>query len=225
MKILIVEDERSLAEDISRYLVGNGFVCELASSYSLGEQKLCGFAYDIVLLDVTLPDGNGLALLPLIKQLNPHTGVLIISAKGALDDKVAGLDLGADDYITKPFHLAELNSRIKALLRRRFFEGGELLEFNEISVDTSGNLVMVNGVPLELTKREFDLLVYLVVNKNALLSKESIAEHIWGDNIEMADSFDFIYTHIKNLRKKLVEMGAKDYIKTVYGLGYKWGEL
>lgn len=224
MKILVVEDEQSLAEDICRYLSGNGFLCEAAASLFEGEQKLSGFAYDVVLLDITLPGGSGLSLLPLIKQLYPHTGVLIISAKGSLDDKISGLDLGADDYITKPFHLAELNSRINALLRRRFFDGGDKLIFQEISIDTKDRLVYVEEAPIVLTKREYDLLLYLVVNKNATLSKESIAEHIWGDHIEMADSFDFIYTHIKNLRRKLMEKGAKDYIKTVYGFGYKWSD-
>ncbi len=224
MKILVVEDEQSLAEDICRYLSGNGFRCEAAASLFEGEQKLSGFAYDVVLLDITLPGGSGLSLLPLIKQLHPHTGVLIISAKGSLDDKISGLDLGADDYITKPFHLAELNSRINALLRRRFFDGGDKLIFQEISIDIKDRLVYVEGAPIVLTKREYDLLLYLVVNKNATLSKESIAEHIWGDHIEMADSFDFIYTHIKNLRRKLMEKGANDYIKTVYGFGYKWSD-
>lgn len=224
MKILVVEDEQSLAEDICHYLSGNGFRCEAAASLFEGEQKLSGFAYDVVLLDITLPGGSGLSLLPLIKQLHPHTGVLIISAKGSLDDKISGLDLGADDYITKPFHLAELNSRINALLRRRFFDGGDKLIFQEISIDTKDRLVYVEEAPIVLTKREYDLLLYLVVNKNATLSKESIAEHIWGDHIEMADSFDFIYTHIKNLRRKLMEKGAKDYIKTVYGFGYKWSD-
>lgn len=224
MKILVVEDEQSLAEDICRYLSGNGFRCEAAASLFEGEQKLSGFAYDVVLLDITLPGGSGLSLLPLIKQLHPHTGVLIISARGSLDDKISGLDLGADDYITKPFHLAELNSRINALLRRRFFDGGDKLIFQEISIDTKDRLVYVEEAPIVLTKREYDLLLYLVVNKNATLSKESIAEHIWGDHIEMADSFDFIYTHIKNLRRKLMEKGAKDYIKTVYGFGYKWSD-
>lgn len=224
MKILVVEDEQSLAEDILHYLTKNGFVCEVAANLVEGEQKLVGFAYDVVLLDINLPGGSGLSLLPLIKQLHPHTGVLIISARGALDDKISGLDLGADDYLTKPFHLAELNSRINALLRRRFFEGSDRLNFNEISIDTKERLVTVQETPIMLTKREYDLLVYLVVNKNATLSKESIAEHIWGDHIEMVDSFDFIYTHIKNVRRKLMEKGAKDYIKTAYGFGYKWSD-
>ncbi len=222
MKMLIVEDEKSLLESISGYLKGEGFVCEEASTYFNAEDKLAIYNYDIVLLDITLPGGNGLDLINNLKKNHPETGILIISARNALDDKLKGLDLGADDYISKPFHLAELNSRINAVLRRRNFNGNSNLIFNEIEIDTAGKDVSVNGKAIKLTRKEYDLLLYLVVNKKRVLTKEAIAEHLTGDDIDMADNFDFIYTHIKNLRKKIMQEGGNDYLQTVYGLGYKF---
>lgn len=160
----------------------------------------------------------------MIKESKPKTGVLIISAKNSLDDKLKGLDLGADDYITKPFHLAELNSRINSLIRRKHYDGDNKITFNEIDIDPVAKVARVNGETLDLTKKEYHLLLYFITNKNRVLTKESIAEHLWGDNADMLDNFDFIYTHMRNLRKKMNGLGATDYLQTVYGLGYKFGE-
>lgn len=224
MKILIVEDEKELLETIASYLKGEDFICEKAVTFFEAEDKLVSFKYDIVILDITLPDGSGIDLLKLIKQHSPNTGILIVSARNSLDDKLTGLDLGADDYITKPFHLAELNSRINSLIRRRKFGGDDIIQFNEIRIDPGSKTVTVNGKPIELTKKEYNLLLYFVTNKDKVLTKESIAEHLWGDDIEMADSFDFIYTHMGNLRKKMKKLGAPNYLRTMYGLGYKFGD-
>jgi DNA-binding response OmpR family regulator len=224
MKILIVEDEKELLNTTCNYLKKEEFVCEKAETYFDAEDKLISYDYDIVILDINLPDGNGLDLLKFIKKTKAETGVLIVSAKDSLDDKLKGLDLGADDYITKPFHLAELNSRVNSLIRRRKFEGNENIVFNEIEIDPKAKTIYANNIPLDLTKKEYHLLLYLVTNKNRVLTKEGIAEHLWGDNIDMVDNFDFIYTHMRNIRKKLKKTGANDYLNTIYGLGYKFGE-
>ena len=224
MKILIVEDEIELLDSMASYLKNEDFICEKASTFFEAEDKLISFNYDIILLDISLPDGSGIDLLKLIKEKSPTTGVLIVSAKNSLDDKLTGLDLGADDYITKPFHLAELNSRVNSLIRRQKFDGDETIQFNEIQINPSSKSVTVNDKPIELTKKEYNLLLYFITNKNKVLTKESIAEHLWGDDIEMSDSYDFIYTHMGNLRKKIKKLGAPDYLKTMYGLGYKFSE-
>lgn len=222
MKILLVEDEIALLKAASQYLRKEGYICEEAVNFAEAENKLAVFQYDLVVLDITLPDGNGLELLKMLKKAYPETGALIVSAKNALDDKLQGLDLGADDYITKPFFLAELNSRINAIIRRRFFQGNNLITFNEIEINTAAMQANVNGKPLDLTKKEYALLLYFVTNKNRVISKEAIAEHIWGDHINAADNYDFIYPHIKNLRKKIDQEGGNDYLQTVYGVGYKF---
>ena len=224
MKLLIVEDELELLNSTCIYLQKEDFVCEPASNFFEAEDKILSYNYDVVILDINLPDGNGLELLKYVKEKNPETGVLIVSAKDSLDDKLKGLDLGADDYITKPFHLAELNSRVNSLLRRRKFEGNNNIIFEEIEIDPVAKIAIVNDKPLELTKKEYFLLLYFITNKNRVLTKEAIAEHLWGDNIDMVDNFDFIYTHMRNLRKKLKKSGANDYLQTIYGLGYKFGE-
>jgi DNA-binding response OmpR family regulator len=224
MKILIVEDEIELIESMASYLKNEDFICEKATNFFDAEDKLISFNYDVVILDITLPDGSGIDLLKMIKEKDSKVGVLIVSAKDSLDDKLEGLDLGADDYITKPFHLAELNSRINSLLRRQKFDGNDMIVFNEIEIDPTSKEVTINNRLIELTKKEYNLLLYFVANKNKVVTKESIAEHLWGDEIEMADSFDFIYTHLGNLRKKIKKYGANDYVKTMYGLGYKFSE-
>ncbi len=224
MKLLIVEDEIELLNATCGYLQKEDFVVESAPNFFEAEDKLISYQYDVVILDINLPDGNGLDLLKLIKSKNPETGVLIVSAKDSLDDRLKGLDLGADDYITKPFHLAELNSRVNSLLRRRKYEGNKNIVFQEIEIDPDAKSVVANGVTLDLTKKEYFLLLYFITNKNRVLTKEAIAEHLWGDNIDMVDNFDFIYTHMRNLRKKLKQSGATDYLQTIYGLGYKFGE-
>jgi DNA-binding response OmpR family regulator len=224
MKLLIVEDELELLNSTCVYLQKEDFICESASNFFEAEDKLLSYNYDVVILDINLPDGNGLDLLRHVKEKTPETGVLIVSAKDSLDDKLKGLDLGADDYITKPFHLAELNSRVNSLLRRRKFEGNNNIVFEEIEIDPVAKIAMVNSAPLDLTKKEYFLLLYFITNKNRVLTKEAIAEHLLGDNIDMVDNFDFIYTHMRNLRKKLKKSGANDYLQTIYGLGYKFGE-
>ena len=221
MKILIVEDEVVLQKEIVAFLSAQGHHCEYAMTYFEAEDKLAVFDYDITVLDLTLPGGDGLDLLKLLKHKNPETGTIIISAKNSLDDKLTGLDIGADDYITKPFHLTELNARINALFRRKFQQGDFTLSIGEIVIDTHAKSVTVSGKTADFTPKEFDLLLYLVINKNQVLSKQSIAEHLWGDDFE-ADNYDFLYVHINNLRKKLMDAGARDPIKTVYGLGYRF---
>ena len=223
MKLLLVEDETALAENVQTYLGNEGNICEWASDFGEAIEKVGGFGYDIVILDIMLPDGNGLDILREIKRTNPDIGVLIISAKNALDDKLTGLELGADDYLTKPFHLPELNARIKAIYRRRKFQGKTDVVFNEICVNTETLETKVHDQVLPLTVKEYELLLFLIANRNRVLTKQSIAEHLWGDNVDFLDSFDFVYQHIKNLRKKITGAGGKDYIKTIYGLGYKFG--
>ena len=222
MKLLIIEDEKELSNSIASYLRDEGYVCEKARSFEQAEDKLAGYDYDVIILDITLPDGNGLNLINQIKKYHKESGILILSAKNSLDDKLKGLDLGADDYLTKPFHLAELNSRVNAIIRRKNFEGQNLINFNEITIDPMAKTVLVNNQELTLTKKEYDLAVFLITNKNRVLTKETIAEHLWGDHIDMVDNFDFIYTHIKNLRRKIIEAEGNDYLKTVYGMGYKY---
>jgi len=225
MKLLIVEDELQLLDSITEYLQQEGYICERATGFLDAEEKLALYQYGVVILDITLPDGNGLDLLHQLKKDHPDTGILIVSARDSLDDKLKGLDLGADDYITKPFHLAELNSRIKALIRRKSFNGQLKVTFQEIEINPDSNEVHVKGHLLDLTRKEYELLLYFVTNKRRVLSKGTIAEFLWGDNIDLADNFDFIYTHIKNLRKKIEKAGGDDYIKTIYGLGYKFTDV
>ena len=221
MKILIAEDETELQKSIVTYLERDGNVCETASDYHETAYKTDLYDYDLIILDVNLVSGSGLDVLKALKRKKKKSGVIIVSANNSLDDKLDGLDLGADDYITKPFHLAELNSRIKAVLRRGKYGGDDTLVFKEIKVDTNSRTAYIKGKSLSLTRKEYDLLVFFMTNQGRVLSKEIIAEHLWGDNSDLADNFDFIYVHINNLRKKLTGEVAK-YIKTAYGSGYKF---
>jgi DNA-binding response OmpR family regulator len=221
VKLLLIEDEKSLGEVIVNSLSHEGHNCEWVSNMAQAKEKVAMYDYDCILVDIGLPDGNGLDVIRDIKKFRSKTGVIIISAKNSVDDKIAGLDLGADDYLAKPFNLAELNSRIRSVLRRRNFDGSNEIGFQEISILPEERIVKVKDVPLTLTKKEYELLLFFMVNKEKVITKESIAEHLWGEEMDMSDSFDFIYTHIKNLRKKLIDGGCKDYIKTVYGMGYK----
>ncbi|MCF6351270.1 MAG: response regulator transcription factor [Flavobacteriaceae bacterium] len=225
MKVLIVEDELELLDTIVAYLSNENYICEKATTFFEAEDKLLSFKYDIVVLDITLPDGSGIDLLKIIKSNSPETGVLILSAKNSLDDKLSGLNLGADDYITKPFHLAELNSRINSLIRRQKFDGNEIITFNEFVINTTSKTVKIHDKSINLTKKEYNLLLFFIANKNKVLTKEGIAEHLWGDAIEMADSYDFVYTHMGNLRRKIKKNNGIDYLKTMYGLGYKFTDL
>jgi len=222
MKLLIVEDEVELTNSIVVYLRQEKYICEFVFCYADAYEKINLYNYDVVVVDITLPDGNGLELIKEIKNKFSDAGIIIISAKEALEDKIEGLEIGADDYMTKPFHLSELNARIKSLIRRREFGGNKDILLNEIRINPELFSVYVNDKLLSLTKKEYDLLMFLVVNKNRVISKESIAEHLYGDNIDLVDSFDFLYSHLKNLRRKINEIGGEDYIKTVYGIGYKF---
>lgn len=224
MKILIVEDEPELLDSIERYLSKEGNICEASNNYKDASEKVCMYEYDCALVDIMLPDGSGLDLIDMLKREQSKCGIIVISAKNSLNDKITGLDLGADDYITKPFYMSELNSRVKSVIRRRVFDGNKSVSFNEIKILPDEKKVFVRDSEVSLTKKEFDILLYLISNTNRVLTKESIAEHIWGDFAESYDNFDFVYTHLKNLRKKLSDAGCKDYIKSIYGTGYKLSE-
>lgn len=222
MKILIVEDERELVKSIVQYLRQESYICEVAYTAKDAEEKISVHDYDCILLDITLPDGNGLAILESLKKAGKLEGVIIISAKNSIDDKIKGLNLGADDYLPKPFHLSELGARVSAVIRRKRFEGNNTVTFHEMTVDLLGKTVTVNGKVVDLTRKEYDLLLFVVSNKNRVVTKNAIAEHLSGDDADAFDNFDFIYAHMKNLKKKLMEANCPDYIKTVYGLGYKF---
>ncbi|MFN8333581.1 MAG: response regulator transcription factor [Cyclobacteriaceae bacterium] len=224
MKILIIEDERELVKSMAQYLRQESYVCEVAYTAQEANEKILLFEYDCILLDINLPDGNGLKILETLKANQKSDGVIIITARNSVEDKVAGLNLGADDYLAKPFFLPELAARVSAVIRRRHFNGSNRIAFHEISVDLLGKTLHVNQQPVELTRKEYDLLVFLLANRNRVVSKNAIAEHLSGDDAELLDKFDFIYTHMKNLKRKLAEAGSGDYIKTVYGLGYKFTE-
>jgi len=225
MKILIVEDEADLLEAITQSLEKEKFLVEKAVDFDEALDKLVSYEYDCILLDIGLPNGSGLDLLKKLKKGDRKSSVIIISAKNSLDDKLAGLDLGADDYLVKPFHLAELNARVRSVLRRKEFDGQEVLSLNNLKVDFTARTVHVNDERLVLNRKEFDILTFFIVNKNRLVNKTSLAEHVWGDQIDEADNFEFIYSQIKNLRKKLKDQEAQIEIQAVYGLGYKLIEL
>lgn len=222
MKILLIEDEKELANSIIAYLVDHDGICEYVSSVAQAIDKINAHNYDCIVLDLGLPDGNGFTILNEIKQQQKTEGVIIISAKDGLDTRLEGLSMGADDFLTKPFHLSELLARIQAIIRRKSFNGNNILQFNELSIDVQAKTVICDGEKLEITKKEFELLLFLIGNKNKVLSKAAIAEHLSGDMADMLDNHDFVYAHIKNLKKKLAEAQCADYVQTVYGLGYKW---
>lgn len=222
MKILVVEDEKELSESIAEYLSGESYLCEFAATYPEALEKIESFSYDCILLDIMLPGGDGIKLLKEIKRLNKEDGVIIISAKNSLNDKIEGLQTGADDYLAKPFHLPELAARIYSVIRRKQFGNSNVITQNEITIDILAKTVKVNDQTVTLTKKEFDLLLYFISNKNRVISKNALAEHISGDIADMMDSYDFVYAHIKNLKKKLSDADYGNYLKTIYGSGYKW---
>ncbi len=224
MKILIVEDEKELSDSIVSYLNQGNYLCEQVYSFAEAMDKVSFYEYDCILLDLMLPGGNGLDVLKKVKQVSPSTGVIIVSAKGTLDDKVTGLQIGADDYLAKPFHLPELSMRVFALIRRRNFSSNNTIELGTLSINLLSKEVSVGNNLLELTKTEYELLLFLVENKKRVVSKSALAEHLSGDMADMMDDFNFIYAHIKNLKAKLADAGLSDCIKTVYGTGYKWIE-
>lgn len=224
MKILIIEDEPSLREIMSRALTHEQYVVETASTYTEAEDKLAGYSYDCILLDIMLPDGNGLDLLEELKHRGRKENIIIISAKDSIDDKVAGLEQGADDYLPKPFHTAELLARIKSVLRRSIAGGDRSIRKGNVSLDTDSRRVTVNGQPVELLKKEYDILFYFIQHPDHLVDKAVLAEAVWGDHIDQADNFHFVYAQVKNLRRKLSDAGASIEIKAVYGFGYKLTE-
>lgn len=222
MKILIIEDEIDIATSIKSYLKANDIYCETAGTYQMALDKITIYDYDCILVDLMLPDGDGFTILKELKSLNKSEGIIIISAKETLENKIEGFNLGADDYLTKPFHLSELMVRIQALVRRKKFDGNNKIEFNEIEIDILAKSVKIGDKKIDCTRKEIDLLLFLIGNKNKVLSKSAIAEHLSGDMADMLDNHDFVYAHIKNLKKKLNYAGSNDYIKSVYGIGYKW---
>ena len=221
MKVLLIEDEAELRRSIRGYLQDEGHLVESANDFPSAMEKAQLHTYDAVLVDITLPKGNGLDIVRDLRKANNTCGIIIISAKGSLDDKVLGLDLGADDYLPKPFHLPELVARLRALVRRKQAAGSAAINVGKLRIVPEDKLVEVDGMPVDLTITEFDLLLFLVVNKDRVLSRSAILEHVWGDLAERLDRDDFLYAHIKNLRKKLAGEGGSDLIKTVYGIGYR----
>ncbi|WP_439181731.1 response regulator transcription factor [Carboxylicivirga taeanensis] len=221
MKILVVEDEPQLAQSIRQFLLTEGHGCEVVANLASALSQV-NSQFDIVILDLNLPDGNGLEVVKKVKGEGLQTGIIILSARDSLESKIQGLELGADDYLTKPFQMAELNARLKSLVRRVHFKGEESIVFNELEIVPDQVLVKVNDKPLDLTKKEFDLLVYFIANKNRVLTKTGIGEHMSKDFMDYGFTDDLIYSHIKNLRKKLIKAGCGDYIKNVYGVGYKF---
>lgn len=221
-KVLIVEDEKALSDSISLYLRSQNFICEIASDFYSALEKTRLYEYSCIVLDILLPDGNGLDILRALKKTNATTGVLIISAKNSIDDKVNGLDIGADDYLAKPFHLAELKARVAAIVRRKSFDGKNEMVFDKLTLNLENRSLKCNEMNIDLTRKEYELLLYFIANKNKVVTKESIVQYLWGNNVEMVMNYDFIYTHIKNMKKKLMEAGCPDYIQAIYGIGYKF---
>jgi len=222
VKLLIVEDDRSLCTAINDYLRMEGHVCEIANNYRQAINKVADNIYDCIILDIGLPDGSGLDVIRELKANKSTDGILILSAKSSLDDKITGLKIGADDYLTKPFHFAEMSARINSIYRRNNLLGINEISFDEIKINTIDNQAYVNDNMLNLTRKEYDLLLFFITNRNRIITKESIVEHLWGDEVILTDSFDFVYAHVKNLRKKIVRAGGKNYIKCIYGFGYKF---
>ena len=221
MKILIIEDEKDLREVMTRSLEKERFIVETAVDYPTALQKINDYDYDCILLDIMLPGGNGLSILEELKKLKKRESVIIVSAKDSIEDKVTGLDLGADDYLAKPFHLAELHARVKSVIRRHQTDGNTEIEIENLILHPDDHTVFINGEELKLNRKEFDLLYYFVTNPNRLINKTTLAEAVWGDNIDQADSLDFIYSQVKNLRKKMKNAEAIPEIKAVYGFGHK----
>ena len=224
MKVLIIEDEKALSESIASHLGKEGFICEQAYNYDSAIEKINLYNYECIIVDINLPDGIGFDLVEAMKKISSTTGIIIISARNSVDDKIKGLEIGSDDYLTKPFHLSELNARVKSLFRRKNFQGSNDITYHEIRINLNQRKVFVHDTETHLSKKEYDLLLYFLSNKENALTKAAIAEHLWGDNIDSADSFDLVYSQIKNLRRKLIEKGSNDYLHSIYGIGYKFGQ-
>jgi DNA-binding response OmpR family regulator len=223
VKVLLVEDEKVLADGIASYLGKEAFIVETAYTYSDAIERINLYSYDGVIVDINLPDGLGFDIVETLKNIKATSGIIVISARDALNDRIKCLEIGSDDYLTKPFHLSELNARLKAVLRRRHFGGSNDITYQEIRINYNSRRVFVNDNEVSLSRKEYDLLLFFMSNIEIALTKASMAEHLWGDSIDSADSFDIVYSHIKNLRKKLTDKGCKDYIQSIYGIGYKFG--
>lgn len=221
MKLLIIEDDASLSEIMCRALRSEGYVVECAATFFDADDKIAGYSYDCILLDIMLPDGNGLHLLKHLRELGKSDRVIIISARDSIDDKVEGLELGADDYLAKPFYMAELSARIKSVLRRGSASVKSTMSAGNIVIDVNERRVKVADKDIQLLKKEFDILLYFLQRPNHIVDKAVLAETVWGDHIDMSDDFSFVYAQIKNLRRKLTEAGASVNVKAVYGFGYK----
>ena len=222
MKLLIVEDQRELSGSIQAYLSTGKYTCDPAYDYYSAIEKLHVYEYSCVVLDLSLPHGNGLDILRQLKRTDNPTGVVIISAKNSIEDKVMGLNIGADDFLCKPFHLSELEARIASVIRRRSFEGRNRINLDEFLLDIQEKTLVGPAGKVDLTRMEYMLVEYFISNKDKVVTKEAIGEHLCGDDMDMADNYDFIYTHLKNLRRKLKGAGCAYEIKTVYGMGYKF---
>ncbi|MFI5131325.1 MAG: response regulator transcription factor [Chitinophagales bacterium] len=221
MKLLVIEDEKDLSDSICSYLGKEQFICETAYDYRMAMEKIHMNEYACIILDIMLPFGSGMDLLKKVREEGKTDGILIISAKNSLEDKVQGLQIGADDYLPKPFHLPELAARVNAIIRRNILGGNNIVSFNEISIDTRAKQVTVKNDPVELTRKEYELMLYFISNQRRVISKNALVAHLWSQEMGTGENVDFIYTHIKNLRKKLQEKGCGDYIKSLYGMGYK----
>jgi DNA-binding response OmpR family regulator len=222
MKVLVIEDEKELRRSVVTYLSQEGYICESAVNFDEAISKINDYEYDCIIVDIMLPGGTGLDIIREIKKKNIESGIVIVSAKNSLEDRIEGLEIGSDDYLTKPFHLPELNARVKSIIRRRNFHGSKEITYNEIRILPESRQVFVSDNEISLTGKEYDLLIFFIANKARVIPKDSIAEHLWGDHMDQANSYDFLYTHIKNMRKKLIQNGCKDYLNTVYGIGYKF---
>ena len=222
MKLLIIEDEKALSDSVVDYLNDEGHLCEAVYNYADADEKIDLHDYDCIVVDINLPDGSGLDLIKKVKKAAKQMGIIIISARNSLDNRIEGLEIGADNYLTKPFHLAELNAHLKSINRRVNFSGNNQIVVNEIKLHPDEHQVFINDDLLKLTKKEYELLQFFIANKNKVITKTGLAEHLWGDYMDIADSYDFLYGQIKNLRKKLIDKGCKDYLKTIYGVGYKF---
>ena len=221
MKILIIEDELALLQTVEEFLKSENFLTETAHDFHAGLEKALTYEYDCILLDIMLPGGSGLDILMALKEQHKKQPVLILSAKDSVEDKVLGLEIGADDYLAKPFHLAELLARVKSIIRRNARDGEKLLQYKNVTVDPDNRQVMVDGKEMVLNRKEYDLFYYFILRPNKLMEKTSLIESVWGDSSDQADSLDFIYSQIKNIRKKLKEAQADMDLQAVYGVGYK----
>jgi DNA-binding response OmpR family regulator len=221
VKLLILEDEQDLLASLTALCEQENYNVDPVSTYRDAADKISVYNYDCILLDINIPDGSGLQVLDDLKQAKKNDGVIIISARDSLDDRIKSLNLGADDYVIKPFHFSELNARIQAVIRRKKFETTNAVTFGDLEIDLALHTVQVSGTKIALTKKEFDLLQHLVANKNRVLSKNALAEYVWGDHVDSANSFDFLFVHIKNLKKKLKVAGTSVEIKNIYGVGYQ----